>query len=102
MSRGLEAAWARSPRMVGRYVAGEFVVVPLRDKAADIDAVYSLSKVAAFIWDRLDGRTTGEAVVRAIVERFEVTPEEAAADYLRFVEQLRSIGAVREELPNSA
>jgi hypothetical protein len=102
MSRGLETAWARSERMVGRFVAGEFVVVPLRDRAADIDAIYSLSRVAAFIWEHLDGRTTGESVVKALVERFEVTFEEAAADYLRFVEQLRAIGAIREELPNRA
>jgi hypothetical protein len=80
--------------MVGRWVAGEFVVVPLRDRAADLDAIYNLSRVAAFIWERLDGRTSGREVVEAMVERFEVTETQAAADYLRFLEQLRSIEAV--------
>lgn len=91
----LSTAWVRSDRMVGRFVAGEFVIVPLRDQAADIDAIYNLNAAAAFIWERLDGRTSGEAVVRAMVERFEVGPEEAAADYRRLVDQLLSIGAVR-------
>jgi len=90
----LETAWSRSERMVGRWVAGEFVLVPLRDQAADIDAIYNLSPVAAFIWERLDGRTTGRAVVQAVVERFEVEEDAAAADYLGLVEQLGSIGAV--------
>ena len=64
LSAGLAAAWARSERMVGRWVAGEFVVVPLRDRAADLDAIYNLSRVAAYIWERLDGRTPGQEVVR--------------------------------------
>lgn len=96
MSEGLEVAWARSERMVGRSVAGEFVLVPLRNRAADIDAIYNLSRVAAFIWERFDGRTPGRAVVCAMVEQFEVDAEEAAADYLRLVEQLRSISALVE------
>ena len=58
--------------MIGRWVAGEFVIVPLRDHAADIDSIYNLNGVAAFIWERLDGRTSGQEVVEALVERFEV------------------------------
>ena len=96
MSRELDVAWARSERMVGRSVADEFVLVPLRDRAADIDAIYNLNRVAAFIWERCDGRTPGHEVVRAIVERFRVEKEEAAADYLRLVQQLRSIVALVE------
>ena len=96
MSQGLEVVWARSERMVGRSVADEFVLVPLRDRAADIDAIYNLSRVAAFIWERFDGRTPGREVVRAIVERFEVEEDVATADYLRLVEQLRSIEALVE------
>ena len=96
MSQGLEQVWARSERMVGRSVAGEFVLVPLRDRAADIDAIYNLTRVAAFIWERIDGRTPGHEVVRAMVRQFEVDEEEAAADYVRLVEQLRSIEALVE------
>jgi hypothetical protein len=94
MSPELGAAWARSERMVARWVAGEFVVVPLRNRAADIDAIYTLNRVAAYIWERLDGRTPGHEVVRAMVERFEVSEEAAAADYLRLIAELQSIEAV--------
>jgi len=94
MSAGLAAVWARSERMVGRWVAGEFVVVPLRNRAADLDAIYNLNKVAAYIWERLDGSASGHEVVRAVASRFEVSEKEAAADYLKLVEELRSIDAV--------
>jgi hypothetical protein len=83
--------------MVGRAVAGEFVIVPLRDQAADIDSVYNLNPVAAFIWQRLDGQTRGDTIVREIVERFAVGEEEAASDYVHFVDQLRSIRAILEK-----
>jgi hypothetical protein len=51
--------------------------------------------VAAAIWEALDGKASGEDVVRHVVEHYEVAEAEAAADYLDLVETLESIEAVR-------
>ena len=96
----LGQAWARSERIVGRRIGDELVLVPLAGRGADLDSIYSLNRVAAFVWERLDGGTTGEAVVDALVGRFEVDRERAAADYLELLETLRDLSAVecrREE-----
>ncbi len=86
--------YARSPRIVGRRIAGEYVLVPLVTHGADLDAIYNLNAVAAFIWERLDGRTPGAAIVSALTESFEVTPARAQADYLEFLTRLGELGAV--------
>lgn len=85
---------ARSPRIVGRRIAGEYVLVPLVTHGADLDAIYNLNAVAAFIWERLDGRTPGAEIVLALTESFDVTPGQAEADYLEFVTRLGDLGAV--------
>jgi hypothetical protein len=95
VSASLETAYTRSERMVGRRIADEYVLVPLVGEGAEIDSLFNLSRVATFIWEQLDGNASGAAVVAAIVERFLVARERAEADYLEFVEQLLSIGAIR-------
>jgi hypothetical protein len=91
---GLETAYARAERMVGRRVAGEYVLVPLVGRGADLDSIYSLNRVGAFVWERLDGRAKGSEIIAAIVERFAVDRAAARRDYGRFIAELRSIGAV--------
>jgi hypothetical protein len=93
----LDDAYARGARIVGRRIAGEYVLVPLVTHGADLDAIFNLNAVGAFIWERLDGRTPGAVVVAALVEAFDVDEERASADYLAFVAQLQGLQAV--ELP---
>ena len=90
----LTEAFGRSERMAGRRIAGEYILVPLVGRGADIDSIFNLNRVGAFVWEQLDGRTNGSAIVDGLVERFAVDRETAQADYVGFIEQLRSIGAV--------
>jgi hypothetical protein len=91
----LDDVFARSERIVGRRIAGEYVLVPLLGRGADADFIYTLNHVAAAMWEALDGRATGEDVVRRVVEEFEVDSPQAARDYLQLMETLESIEAVR-------
>ena len=91
----LADVFARSDRIVGRRIAGEYVLVPLVGRGTDADFIYTLNRVAAAIWEALDGKASGEDVVRHVVDHYEVAESEAAADYLDLVETLESIEAVR-------
>ena len=79
---------------MGRRIAGEYVLVPLVTHGADLDAIYNLNAVGAFIWERLDGRTPGARIVQALTESFDVEPDQAEADYLGFVARLQDLGAI--------
>jgi hypothetical protein len=87
--------FARSERIVGRRIAGEYVLVPLVGRGADADFIYTLNRVAAAMWESLDGKATGEEVVRLVVERFEVDSAQAGRDFLDLMEKLESIEVVR-------
>jgi len=91
----LSDVFVRSERIVGRRIAGEYVLVPLVGRGADADFIYTLNRVAAAMWEGLDGKATGNDVVRLVVERYEVEPERAGRDYLELMETLESIDAVR-------
>lgn len=89
----LREIYAHSPRVVGRRIGDEFVLVPLAGRGVDIDSILNLNKVGAFIWEQLDGTRTGAEVVEALVKKFEVEPPEAEKDYLEFLTTLRGLKA---------
>jgi Coenzyme PQQ synthesis protein D (PqqD) len=93
-SPSLADVFARSERMVGRRIADEYVLVPIVGRGADLDAIFNLNRVGAFIWERLDGRSSGEQIVRALMEEFDVDSARAMDDYRGFMAQLLSIEAV--------
>jgi hypothetical protein len=82
--------------MVGRRIAGEYVLVPIMGSGAEVDSIFTLNRVGAFIWENFDGRRTGEEVVAALGRKFDVEPDQAQQDYCEFVRKLRSIHALVE------
>ncbi len=90
----LKDAYTRSDRMVGRRVADEYILVPIVGHGAELDGIYNLSRVGAFIWELLDGQHSGEEVVEALVGRFDVDRATAETDYGSFLAKLISIRAV--------
>ena len=90
----LESVLRRSEAVVSRRIAGEAVLVPLRARAGELDAIYALNETAALAWDLLDGRTPLGAVVERITAEFEVGRDEAARDLLALASHLESLGVV--------
>ena len=83
--------------VVVRRVGDESVVVPIRNRASDLDSLFTLNEVAARIWELLDGRRPLGTVVETICEEFEVTPDVAAkdaADLIRTLEEMHLVEAV--------
>jgi hypothetical protein len=93
-SPALEDVFVRSERMVGRRIAQEYVLVPILGRGADADGIFNLNRLGAFVWEEMDGRRDGRAIVERITETFEVDAARASRDYLGFVSQLLSIEAV--------
>jgi len=93
-SEVLQAAFSRSDRMVGRRIAGEYVLVPIVGRGAEVDSIFTLNRVGAFIWEHLDGKTTGDQVIQALGRTFDVDAGQARRDYCDFVRKLRSIRAI--------
>lgn len=90
----LTERYVRSDRIVGRSLAEEYLLVPLVSHGSQLESIFNLNSVGSFIWERLDGRHDGNSVVRDVTHDFDVDARRAEKDYLRFLDQLRSIHAV--------
>ncbi len=79
-----------------RRVVDSAVLVPFGKKMVDFNGMISVNKVGAFLVELLQNETTLDQLVDAAVERFEVDRETASNDVARFLDQLRSNGALDE------
>lgn len=89
----VRATVRQAERTASRVLDGHAVVVVL-----DAQRLHTLNEVGTRVWELCDGRTI-ESIAREIVADFEVSPEIALADTTRFVEELRSLGAVEVAPP---
>jgi hypothetical protein len=95
MSDFLEARYEKDPSIVYREIADEVVLVPIRHKMADMESVYNLRGVGAFIWNLIDGGNSLEGIKKSILEEFDVDPLEAECDLIEFVQDMERIGVIR-------
>ena len=92
----LEKRYTKDPNIVSRQIAGEYILVPISQSADEVESIYTLNEVAARIWELLDGELCLNEIRDMIVTEFEVTPDEATADLLEFLQQLESLSAVKQ------
>lgn len=71
------------PQAISRTVEGEAVIV-----LPESGQVGILNEVGTKVWELADGRRSLEEIVAAVVEEFEVTPEQARQDVDAFVREL--------------
>ena len=90
----LNKCYKKDGNMVARKVAGELILVPIRQEAGDLAHFYSLNPVGARIWELLDGHHPLGDIAVTIVEEFEVDLEKAAKDALRFLQRMEELGMV--------
>lgn len=83
-----------SPDVVFRRVGEEAVLVPLSQNVGNLDWVYTLSPVAARVWQLLDGaRPTGD-LVAVVCEEYDVEPDVATADVNELLSSLSEAGLI--------
>lgn len=79
-----------------RRVVDNAVLVPFGQKMIDFNGMISLNKVGAFLAEKLQEETTLDALVTAVVEKYDVDAETATADVSRFLDELRANKALTE------
>lgn len=79
-----------------RKFLDDIVVFPTGHMADKKNVIITLSKTGAFIWDLLQQETTFDALLKATLDRFDVSEETAKADLEQFIEKLRKEGILCE------
>ncbi len=91
-----EMRYARNPDYIYRKIVDEVILVPIHQDVAEMDCIYTLNSVGAFIWERLEKPATRAELQSALLEEYDVAPETAAADLESFLREMTGIGAVRK------
>lgn len=86
--------YRKASSIVTREIAGETILVPIRQNVGDLESIYTLNETASRIWALIDGRRSLGDIRDALVARFEVEQAEAEQDLLEFVGQLQAAGAL--------
>jgi len=81
--------------LVTRCVAGETIVVPIKNNVGDLDSIYTLNEVGTLIWELIDGKNSVNRIAEVISNTYEVKLEEAERDALQFINSLEKAGMIR-------
>lgn len=90
-----EARYHRNPDFIYRRIVDEAVLVPIHQDVADMECIYTLSDVAAFIWERLDKPATQAELQAAMLDEYAADLEAVAVDLDRFLRGMVDIDAIR-------
>ena len=92
----LTGKFRRKGSIAGRRIAGESFLIPVCGSPVDMQNIFVLNPLADFIWERLDGVHTVDAILADIVENFAVDAEVARLDAAELIGQLLAHGLIEE------
>ena len=86
--------WQVKGEVVTRAIADETILVPVRNCVGELDSIYTLNEVGAFVWELICARASGQQIVDAIASEFDVPTEQAERDAFEFIGSLETAGLV--------
>lgn len=91
-----ERRYTRNPDFIYRKIVDESVLVPFHNNVADMDCIYTLNSLGAFIWEQLTEPATRVQLEQAVLAEYDVDPAVVVSDLDRFLAEMISIGAMRQ------
>lgn len=91
-----EKQYARNPEFIYRKIIDECVLVPIHQNVADMNCIYTLNEVGAFIWEQLEQPATQTALQTSLQAEYDADPEVLHDDLVRFLDEMTTIGALKE------
>ncbi len=90
--------YQKEPNIVSRKIGDEVILVPIKRKLANVNAIYLLQDdVSIRIWELIDGRRKVHEIIDIICAEFEVDQQEAEDDLIKFLKQLIKAGGIMTE-----
>ena len=83
-----EKKYRRDETVITRDIVGETILVPVRGKLADMQRIFTLNDVGAYIWANLDGERSLAQICDDLQMDFDVQREQAERDLSDFISEL--------------
>lgn len=91
----MQSRYRQSKNIITRRIAGETLLIPIRQHLADLQRIYVLDAVGETIWRALDGRRSTEDIAALVEQEFDVSRKTALADTRRFCNELLDAGLIQ-------
>ena len=91
-----EKRYQRNEDFIFRKVVEEMILVPIKQNIAEMDQIYTLNEVGAFLWELLSQPRSLKELQQAVLAEFEADPQNVLADVSRFIQDAQSFGALQE------
>jgi len=86
----------RNPDYIFRRIVDEMVLVPIHQDLADMDSIYTLNEVGAFIWEKLAEPARITDLKEMILEEYDSNTEQVLNDLHGFLDEMCEFGAVSQ------
>jgi hypothetical protein len=87
--------YSRNPDFIFRKIVDEFILVPIHNDLADMECIYTLNPVGAFIWSELENTSTIADLYQALIDEYDADPGLILQDLNDFIHEMLLIGAVK-------
>ncbi len=91
-----ETRYERNPDFIYRKIVDESVLVPIHHDVADMDCIYTLNGMGAFLWERLAQPATQAELEAAVLVEYDADLEVLVTDLEKFLVEMTTIGALRK------
>jgi hypothetical protein len=86
--------YLRNPGFIFRKVVDEMILVPIHQKVDEMDSIYTLNDVGAFIWENLREPRSFTDLESALKEAYDAPEDQISADLEQFLGTLMAFDAV--------
>ena len=86
----------KNKKIVARKSGDEYILVPITDNVANMEAVYTLNETAAYIWDCIDGLRSQEDIAGILSEEYNIDKDAALSDVKDLVDDLENHNIVSQ------
>ena len=86
----------RKDGFIVRQIAGQNVAVAVGARSKEFHGMIKLNDSGLIIWNALAKDVSEDDIVKAILEEYDVSSEQAANDVHKFIEVLKDAGIVIE------
>lgn len=86
----------RNSDFIFRKIVDEMVLVPIRQNVADLNAIFTLNEIGAFIWQKLGNPSTFTELEEAILADYDADIHTVKREIEVFLHEMVEIGAINE------
>ena len=80
-----------------REVVGEYILMPAGENIGHFNGTIVMNDVAALVWEKLQNPVSRDDLLAAILDKYSIWEEVAAADLDQLLEKLKDYGVIEED-----